>query len=448
MRLIPEPVAAGRYFATAVQPVPEGKTLLVYDLGAGTFDVSLLRRVNGAFSVLAIDGLPEFGGLDLDALVVDQIGAVISTNSPAEWARLTNPSTTADRRHHRNLWDDARSARESLSTQSSSGIVVPMLDRDFVISREVFERAAQPYLRKTVELSARLIKQAGLGPRDISAVLLVGGATRTPLVSTMLHRSLGLVPTVNEQPELLVAEGALYPDDQPTPSPAPLIAPVSPGPIPPGPTPISAPPILPVPISPMSKAARTTPAIRATAAIPAPQPPPAPPSAAFPSIGLPQDSFPSTRRHQIRVIIIAFLLTYGTAASAVPIVGENAAAGLAVPLLLIVVYVTLRVRYANRLRIDERGIRIRGIFRSELLVWRDIVSTDVRDGAVWAWPTPVAQLTKKGKPRRRWRKKQQALFVVRMSNLATEEYAVIAALRRYRPAPTAPVSSHPTPKRR
>jgi hypothetical protein len=283
-----------------------------------------------------------------------------------------------------------------------------------------------------VELSVRLVKQAGLSPRDISAVLLVGGATRTPLVSTMLHRGLGIVPTVNEQPELLVAEGALYTDDLPRSSPAPVS---------PGPTPVSA-----TPVSPMPGTMRTTPTVRASAAIPPPVPT-APPSATLPSIGLPQDSFPNTRGRQIRVIVMTVALIYAAAASTVPFLGQNAGIVGAV-LGPILVYVALRIRYASRLRIDDQGIRIRGIFRSELLGWRDVVSADVRDGVVWAWLTPVAQLTKKGKPRRRWRKKQQALFVVRMSNLAAEEYAVIAALRRYRPAPTAPAQSRPVPKRR
>ncbi|MET7398245.1 Hsp70 family protein, partial [Dactylosporangium sp. NPDC005572] len=207
--LLPEPVAAGRYFAGNVAALPDGRLLLVYDLGAGTFDCSILRRTGDGFDVVALGGLDGFGGLDIDAMVVAQVEAGLAPAERPLWARLTNPQTPPDRRHHRLLWDDARTVKEQLSRQPSAEMAVPLVERDTYVSREALERAAGPLLQQTVDLSVSLVREAGATPADLTAVLLVGGATRMPLVSTLLHRTLGIAATVTEQPEILVAEGAV-----------------------------------------------------------------------------------------------------------------------------------------------------------------------------------------------------------------------------------------------
>src|SRR6185436_4350991 len=98
--LVPEPVAAASYFASVLgHQVPAGGCVVVYDLVAGTFDASVVRHGPDGLDTLACRGLDDFGGLDLDAMVVERIGAVLSAKAPAAWSRLSTPATPADRRH-------------------------------------------------------------------------------------------------------------------------------------------------------------------------------------------------------------------------------------------------------------------------------------------------------------------------------------------------------------
>ncbi|WP_426502520.1 Hsp70 family protein [Dactylosporangium sp. McL0621] len=209
--MLAEPVAAAGYFLTAAeQPIPVGAPLMVYDLGGGTFDVSVVRRTEEGFEVIASDGLPDLGGADLDALVVDLVGQTVNHHDPQTWRRLTNPDTTADHRNFRALWDAARLAKETLSRRPVAIVAVPIAEREVHVTREQFEHAAAATLTLTTDLTQTMLRRAGLGSADLVGIFLVGGATRTPLVATLLHRATGRPPTVLDQPELVVAEGALH----------------------------------------------------------------------------------------------------------------------------------------------------------------------------------------------------------------------------------------------
>ncbi|EXG80642.1 Hsp70 family protein [Cryptosporangium arvum] len=187
--LVPEPVAAAAYHVRAQGGrIPDGQSIVVYDLGAGTFDVSV---VSSAFETLAYDGLDDLGGVDLDALVVAATGVSFDPGSRA----------------FRQLWDDARAAKESLSRRSSAEVLIPSLDRDVRVTREGFEAAARPLLERSVDVTAAAIDAS---PGRVAGLFLVGGSTRVPLVATLLHRRLGIVPTVLDHPEIVVAEGALH----------------------------------------------------------------------------------------------------------------------------------------------------------------------------------------------------------------------------------------------
>ncbi|GIG70237.1 Hsp70 family protein [Phytomonospora endophytica] len=236
---VPEPVAAARFF-TARSGVPVGAHLVVYDLGAGTCDVAVLRRTGDGFDVVGVGGLDDVGGLDLDAVVVDVLGRAVGATG--EWRRLLAGDRPRDRHA---LWQEAREAKEALSRRASA--LVHVLGRDLPVSREDFEAASRPVLDRTVALTGQVIASAGLTNTDVSAVYLVGGASRVPLVATLLHRATGIAPTVLDQPELVVAEGAVLgtgparaetppPDENPTPDPRP-----APPPKPPAPAPAPAP---------------------------------------------------------------------------------------------------------------------------------------------------------------------------------------------------------------
>ncbi|WP_345123053.1 Hsp70 family protein [Dactylosporangium darangshiense] len=206
--MLPEPVAAASQALSGRDK--SGKPLLVYDLGGGTFDVALVRDTDEGVEILAADGTPDLGGQDLDALVVDLVRRAVEERDPPAWARLSTPATPADRRHFRLLWDNARLAKESLSRRSSATVAVPLLEQEAHLTREQFERSAAPVLALTVDQTLGLLRRAALSPADLDGILLVGGATRTPLVATLLHRAMGGPPTVLEQPELIVAEGAVH----------------------------------------------------------------------------------------------------------------------------------------------------------------------------------------------------------------------------------------------
>ncbi|MEV0645197.1 Hsp70 family protein [Phytomonospora sp. NPDC050363] len=119
--------AAAAYFtANLHHDVPIGRSVIVYDLGGGTFDVCVVRREATGFEPLAYRGVDDLGGIDLDALVVAQIAAAVQPSAPDEWKRLSEPQDPADRRHFRTLWDDARNAKKSLSRQAIAHVLVPI----------------------------------------------------------------------------------------------------------------------------------------------------------------------------------------------------------------------------------------------------------------------------------------------------------------------------------
>jgi hypothetical protein len=209
--LIPEPVAAAVYFTTDLgRRMPPGGALVVYDFGGGTFDTTILRlRFDGGWDIVASDGLSDVGGIDLDAAIVEHLGRTISQRDPAAWQRLTHPADDTDRRHHRTFWTDVRAAKEQLSRASSAVVHVPLLEIDTHLTREEFEHLARPYLERTLDLTAGTMQRAGVRADQVAGLFLVGGSSRIPVVSTLLHHRLGVAPTLIEQPELVVAQGSL-----------------------------------------------------------------------------------------------------------------------------------------------------------------------------------------------------------------------------------------------
>ncbi|RSM69880.1 heat-shock protein Hsp70 [Actinoplanes sp. ATCC 53533] len=212
-RLVAEPVAAATYFAEVLgRDVPIGSVLVVHDFGAGTFDVSVVARTAEGFEVLAVDGRDDLGGLDIDAALVEHIGKFCAERDAAIWQRLTEPGTLEDRRAKRQLWDDVRIAKERLSRLQSADVVVPLLDLELHVTRDELEELARPVLDQTVQVTRDLLRWADLADGRLAGVFLVGGASRIPLVATLLHRALGEAPVVIEQPELVVAEGSILAD--------------------------------------------------------------------------------------------------------------------------------------------------------------------------------------------------------------------------------------------
>lgn len=248
-RLLREPVAAARYYTQVLhRPVPVGGAIAVFDFGGGTLDVAVLRNEgadpwgDSGFSVVADGGLPDLGGLDLDAALVQRVGELVGERHAAQWARLIRPADPAQRRDQVRLWDEVRGAKETLSRSSVAPVAVPGMAETVQLTRADIERVATPLLRRAVDRAREVIAAAGLSPDQLAGLFLVGGSSRIPLVARMLHAELGIAPTVLDQPELPVAEGALtdLPLRRPLPAPAyagPPIAPPAPTPVsPPAPT--------------------------------------------------------------------------------------------------------------------------------------------------------------------------------------------------------------------
>lgn len=223
--LVPEPVAAAVFHAVTFAPTElghertvefsgmPGDTLAVLDVGGGTVDVSVVRRDPGnrygGFEVLATRGDPGFGGADIDQALLDHIGSLVSSAAPEAWEELVHGRELEARRRRRVLRQDVRGAKETLSRHTYTDVPMPPPFADAHVTREDLERLVGTPLSRAVELTIETIEAAGLRPRQLTAIFLVGGSSRVPLVSRLVHERTGVIPTTLDQPETVVARGAL-----------------------------------------------------------------------------------------------------------------------------------------------------------------------------------------------------------------------------------------------
>ncbi|RSM47872.1 Hsp70 family protein [Amycolatopsis balhimycina DSM 5908] len=209
--LVPEPVAAAAHFASFPgKALAPGQALAVYDLGAGTFDVAVVGATQTGFTVLAEDGLPDLGGLDVDQALMVHVGREVSHSDPQHWQRLLRPESTADRRTRRALQEDVKAAKEALSRHPQTEVPMPEPFKDVLVTRGELEGLVRPAMLRSVELLSRTLRSSGLTPDRLAGIYLVGGSSRLPLVGTMIAEKLGVVPGSLDQPETAVALGAQH----------------------------------------------------------------------------------------------------------------------------------------------------------------------------------------------------------------------------------------------
>ncbi|GFJ87395.1 Hsp70 family protein [Phytohabitans rumicis] len=207
-RLVDEPVAAAHHLVDlAGADLAEGRTAVVYDLGAGTFDAAVLRRTGDEFTVVAARGVSDCGGLDIDAAIVAHLSTAVPHADA--WHRLNQPATTTERRARQQLWDNVRAGKEMLSRTTATLIHLPLLDIEVPLGREELDALAAPILDRTVATVREVLQAAKVDTADLAAILLSGGSSRMPAVVTVLHRAFGITPVTVDQPELAVAEGSL-----------------------------------------------------------------------------------------------------------------------------------------------------------------------------------------------------------------------------------------------
>ena len=196
LRLLNEPTAAA--IAYGLDSGQEG-LIAVYDLGGGTFDISILRLSKGVFEVLSTGGDTALGGDDFDALIVDYL------RSRCELTGQLSKSL------HRTLLDKAKEAKETLSHESA---VTVQFDDDngqhhsVTISIDKFEQLIAPLVKNTLRACRRALKDADLEKEQVLQVVMVGGSTRVPLVCQQVGAFFERTPLTSIDPDKVVAIGA------------------------------------------------------------------------------------------------------------------------------------------------------------------------------------------------------------------------------------------------
>ncbi len=205
-RIINEPTAAA--LAYGLDKLEQEKKILVFDLGGGTFDVSILEIGDGTFEVLATAGNNRLGGDDFDNVLIDYIADEFKKSDGVD---LRNDSMALQR-----LKEAAEKAKKELSSTLSTNINLPFITAtqegpkhlNIDLSRAKFEELTASLVNKTMEPTQRALSDAGLKASEIDEVLLVGGSTRIPAVQEEVKKLIGKDPHKGINPDECVAAGA------------------------------------------------------------------------------------------------------------------------------------------------------------------------------------------------------------------------------------------------
>ena len=205
-RIVNEPTAAALAYGLDKQDTAQ--TILVYDLGGGTFDVSILELGDGVFEVKSTSGNNHLGGDDFDKRVADFITEEIKNQ--------TNADVSKDNMALQRIKDEAEKAKKALSTQTTTTISLPfigMVDGSPVnfemdLSRAKFESLNKDLFDSTLVQVKNALKDAGLKSSDIDQVVLVGGSSRIPYIQELVKKELGKEPNKGVNPDEVVAMGA------------------------------------------------------------------------------------------------------------------------------------------------------------------------------------------------------------------------------------------------
>ncbi|MFM1756637.1 MAG: Fe-S protein assembly chaperone HscA [Bacteroidota bacterium] len=194
LRIINEPTAASLAYGLGMNPTEE-KTIAVYDLGGGTFDISILKISNGIFEVLSTNGDTYLGGDDLDRAIIEY------------WLKSWKVS---DANNHKQLQQELRLAAEQAKiTLSNADIFETEFEGEKIsITKEIFENLIQPIVKRTMDCCSNAMRDAGLQVSDIHTVLMVGGSTRVPMVKQMVADFFQQAVNDSVNPDEVVALGA------------------------------------------------------------------------------------------------------------------------------------------------------------------------------------------------------------------------------------------------
>ena len=199
LRLLNEPTAAAIAYGLDLQ---EEGTVAVYDLGGGTFDISILRLVKGVFEVLATGGDASLGGDDFDYAIVNWMIQSLKLNVDGN-AKMESELLLA-----------ARAAKENLSASNQKrSVVINFYENQLVLSRDQYEDLTQGLVKKTIRACKQTLRDASLKIDEIDNVLLVGGSSRNFNVQTEVKKLFKIQPRCDLDPDKVVAIGAAYQAD-------------------------------------------------------------------------------------------------------------------------------------------------------------------------------------------------------------------------------------------
>ncbi len=205
VEFLAEPVAAALMYA---DEDGSDAPVAVYDLGAGTFDVTVLEKSREGPKVVGSPrGIDPLGGLTFDQKLFDVIAARFADEQPEQWERLSNPTNTTEFTERFALDSDIREAKEALSENNSWEIRV--LGTEVLVTRDELEELILPEVERTIELTREVLESAGIEANELGALYMVGGASRVPLVKTMLYDALGVQPRTELDRKTVVALGGL-----------------------------------------------------------------------------------------------------------------------------------------------------------------------------------------------------------------------------------------------
>ncbi len=205
-RIVNEPTAAA--LAYGLDKQDKLQTILVYDLGGGTFDVSILELGDGVYEVKATSGNNRLGGDDFDKRVMDYLVSEIKKETKAD--------VSEDKMAMQRVKDEAEKAKKDLSNSTTTTISLPFIAQvdgapvnfETTLTRAKFEDLNKDLFDSTLESVRKALKDAKLSASDIDQVVLVGGSTRIPYIQDLVKKELGKEPNKSVNPDEVVAMGA------------------------------------------------------------------------------------------------------------------------------------------------------------------------------------------------------------------------------------------------
>lgn len=218
LQLLAEPTAAALSYGFDNLKEDEDKTLLIYDFGGGTFDLSILTAAGGQFVETGAGGDRWLGGDDIDVILSDYVKDQIESNNNLNLQELLDDKTEKEvKEFTAGLKTDVENAKKTLSQSTSATIFLSnYLENedgdpvdDIVVTRDTFEGLIRPLIQRTIELIEELLTKTNISSDDISNILLVGGSSCIPLVKRMLVEKYGEEKVLSsEKPMLAIAQGA------------------------------------------------------------------------------------------------------------------------------------------------------------------------------------------------------------------------------------------------